>query len=147
VAESKPQARDLRRIGVSQSELNSYFAYLIDLQSDQPLKVFFLKLYDKNRVEGKIHIDLQGQNLPKILRPEMNFFFEGDIEIKDNKIRIKLKKLYLEQQPIKPMVLDLVIMIAAKVSGSDSGSINDWYPLPYGIDDIRIQMGRAVFLY
>lgn len=136
-----------REIEVTESELNSYIAYLIDVDREDVMKELRLKIFADNKIEGKIFIDLRGQKLPEILRPEMNFYFGAKLDIKENKIRVNIDKLFLEDQEINKMILDMVIYVASKIDDTESGSISDWYVLPFGIKDIRTKTGKAVFFY
>jgi len=136
-----------RKVEVSESELNAYIAYRIEAEKEEVMKELRLRLFDDNRIEGKLFFDLRGQKLPKLLRPEMTFYFSGLMETLDGAVRLKLEELFLEGQKIQPMVLDLVFFIAARINKVESSSINDWYLLPYGIADIKVLAGRALFYY
>ena len=136
-----------KNVSVTESELNSYIAYRIDVEHSDIMKELRLKLFDKNRVEGKIFIDLRGQDLPKVLRPEMNLYFDGTLEIEERKVRLVLKALFLEGQRIQPSVLDLIIYIGSKIEGEEPFSIGDWWELPYGIKDVKTENGKAIFYY
>jgi len=136
-----------REIEVTEIELNSYIAYLIDVDREEVMKELRLKIFEDNKIEGKIFIDMQGQKLPEILRPQMNFYFGAKLDIKEKKVRINIDKLFLEDQEINKVILDMVIFVASKINGTESGSISDWYVLPFGIKDIRTKRGKAVFFY
>jgi len=138
---------ELRKIVVTESELNSYIAHRIEIEKEEVMKELRLKLFDGNKIEGKILIDLRGQKLPKLLRPQMNLYFGAKVEVKDVYVRIAIKELFLEDQAIQPMILDLIIFISAKLDGVKSSSINDWYELPYGIKNIETHRGKATFYY
>jgi hypothetical protein len=138
---------DIRAVEVTESEFNAYVAYRIDVENEEVLKELRFKIFDKNRIEVMARIDLEGQKLPKYLKPEMVFYFGGDLEIRDGGVRLKLKDLFLGDQRIQPMVLDLVIFIASKIQNTEPSGIEDWYELPYGIKDIKTREGRATFYY
>jgi hypothetical protein len=137
----------LKNVVVTESELNSYIAYRIEVEQSKIMRELRLKLFSKNKVEGKIFIDLRGQDLPKILRPEMNIYFDGNLEIDDGKVRLSLKHLFLEEQRIQPSVLDMIIYIGSKIQGEEPFSISDWWELPFGTEDLKTEKGRAVFYY
>ena len=138
---------NLKKVNVTESELNSYIAYRIDVEQSDIMKELRLKLFDKNRVEGKIFIDLSGQDLPGFLRPEMNVYFDGISEIEKGKVRLALKELFLEDQPIQPSVLDMIIYIGSKIQGEEPFSMSDWWELPYGIKDVKTEKEKAIFYY
>ena len=143
----KPNVRKLRKIVVTESELNSYIAFRIETEKEEVMKELHLKLFKYNSIEGKIFVDLRGQKLTKFLRPEMNLYFRGRIEVKDSRVRLAIKDLFLEDQPVQPMVLDLIILIASRIDKTEASSINDWYDLPYGIKDVKTDRGEAAFYY
>jgi hypothetical protein len=146
-ATEQPWSGPLREIVISESELNSYIAYRIETEKEEIMKELRLKLFDNNRIEGKIHIDLRGQKKPQFIRPEMDFYFAADLLTDNGKVRLDLKELFLEDQPIHPWIIDLIIAISARISSTEASSISDWYELPYGIKDIKTQQGMATFYY
>jgi len=141
------EAEGVREVVVTEGELNSYIAYRIEAEGSEVLKELRLKIYEKNRLEGKIYIDLRGQDLPKILRPEMNFYLDGTIEVKDRMARLKLKSIYLESKKISPEMLNMVIYLGSKSQGTESFRLDDWFELPYGIKNIESENGSATFSY
>lgn len=143
----KKPAQEIRRVEVTESEFNSYIAYRLDVDNEEIMNELRFKFLADNRVEGKVFIDLKGQKLPAFLRPEMNLYFGGRVEVKDRMVRIIIKKMFLEDQPIQPMLLDLIIVLASKIQNTEATSINDWYELPFGIKDIKTKPGIAVFYY
>ena len=143
----EPHQGKLREVAVTENELNSYIAYRIEVEKSDIMKELRLKLFEKNKIEGKIYIDLRGQELSGLLRPEMNLYFGGTLETKDGMVRLDLKSLYLEDQPIQPKILDAVIYFGSKIQGMEPFSMNDWFELPYGMKDVKTEQGRAVFYY
>lgn len=147
VEKDSGNSEKMRSVTVTESELNSYIAYRIDTEKEDVMKQLHLKIFKRDRIEGKILLDLRGQNLPDFLRPEMNLYFAGKVEVKDQKVRLLIKKLYIEDQPIRPEILDVVIFIASKIQSTEPTSIYDWYDLPFGIKDIKSQDKKAIFYY
>jgi hypothetical protein len=136
-----------RQVLVTESELNSYIAFRIDTEKEEIMRELRLKIFDKNKIEGKIHIDLRGQKIPSFIRPEMNLYFAAEVLVSDRGVKIDIEKLFLENEPIQLVVLDLIIAISARLNGQPATSINDWYELPFGIKDIKTQKGKAFFYY
>jgi DNA-binding ferritin-like protein (Dps family) len=136
-----------REILITESELNSYIAYRIETEKEEIMKELKLKLFEMNRIEGKIHFDLRGQDIPQFIRQEMDIYFAADLEVANGKAKLNLKEIFLNEQPIQPLVLDLIIAISARINKLEASSINDWYELPYGIKDIKTQKGTATFYY
>lgn len=137
----------LRKVAVTESELNSYIAFRIETEKEEIMKQLNLHILVNNRIEGNILIDLRGQNLPGFLRPQMNIYFGGRVEVKEKKVRINIKKLFIEDVPIQPEILDVIIQIASKIENSEPTSLYDWYDLPFGLKDIKTQNGKAIFYY
>ncbi len=144
---SNPNRTSFEKVEITESELNSYIAYRIEKEGSPILKELRLKLIKGNRIEGKIVVDLEGQKIPKYLRPKMTLFFGGKIEAAGGRVRFDIKDLFLEGQRIQPVVLDFILLIQAKIENREPTSIDDWYELPYGIKDVEIHRGKAFFTY
>lgn len=145
--QGETNSSDLRFVELTESEFNSYVAYRIENEKEEVMKELEFKFLNDNRLEGKVYFDLRGQDLPKLIRPDMAFYFGGNLETENGAVRLDLDELFLEGQKIQPMILDLVLLIAAKVNKTQASSIDDWYVIPYGITDIKIQKGRVEFYY
>ena len=139
--------RKLRNIVVTESELNSYIAHRIKVEQEEILRELRLKLFENNRVEWKIVLDLKDANLPKILKPRMTFYMGGKLEVEEGNVRLNLEDLFLENQRIQVSIFELVIFIGSRLMGSEPFSMSDWWELPYGIKDIQTQQGKATFFY
>jgi hypothetical protein len=137
----------LGTVTVTESELNSYIAYRIESEKEVVMKELSLKLLDKNRIEGKIGLDLRGQRLAFFLRPELNFYFEATIISREGKARLEIKQLFLEEQQVQSALLDLAISIAARLSHSKASSLDDWYELPYGLKSLETRRGQLIVTY
>ena len=137
----------LKEIVITESELNSYIAYRIETEKEEIMKELRLKLFKRNKIEGKILIDLKGQKIPKFLRPKMTFYFGGKLEVENGRARLDIKDLFLEDQRVEPAIIDFIIRIAAKIENKETSSINDWHELPYLIKDIKTHRHRAIFYY
>lgn len=146
-AQMETQRAGLSHVEVTESEFNSYIAYRIDTEGEEIMKGLQFKFFDKNKVEGRIYIDLRGQNLPSILKPEMNIFFTAEIKTAHGAVRMDLKDLFIESRRVMPAVLDLIISIGSKIQGEEVTSIHDWYVLPFGIKEIVVYPGKAIFYY
>jgi len=140
-------ASDIRTVIVGESEFNSYIAYRIETENEELMKELHLKFLPDDRLEGKIYVDLRGQDIPKFLRPEMNLYLGGKLEVEAKRVRVVLKELFLEGHPVQPKLLDLIIYVTSKIQNTEPSSIYDWYELPFGIKNIRIEKGRAIFFY
>lgn len=144
---SKPNRTSLEKIEVTESEFNSYIAYRIEKEKAPVLKELRLKFLKGNRIEGKIVVDLEGQKIPKYLKPKMTLFFGGKLEAAGGRVRIDIKDLFLEGQRIQPAVIDFILLIQARIDNTEPTSIDDWYELPYGIKSAEIRQGKGIFTY
>ncbi len=144
---SNPNRTSLEKVEITESEFNSYIAYLIEKGKSPILKELQLKFFKGNRVEGKLIVDLEGQKIPRYIKPKMTLFFGGKIEAGSGRVRFDIKDLFLEGQRIQPVVLDFILLVQAKIENREPTSINDWYELPYGIKDVEIRRGKAFFTY
>ncbi|MFW6140799.1 MAG: hypothetical protein ACOC5S_05545, partial [Acidobacteriota bacterium] len=126
----------LRQVMLSESELNSYLAFRIEHEEDV-MKELKLKLFDENRMEGKVVLRFKGQNLPALLNPYMAFYFNGVLKVKQGTARLVIRELFLNKEPVEPLLLDTVIYLSSKFLGTENSSLSDWYELPYGIKDVR----------
>jgi hypothetical protein len=143
----QPWSGPLRSVTVSESEFNSYIACRIETEKEEIMKELRLKFLDNNKIEGKIHIDLRGQDIPRFIKPEMDVYFAADLLAQNGQAKVDMKEIFLGDEPIKPMILDLVIAISARLNNQKATSINDWYELPYGIKEIKTEKGEATFFY
>jgi len=137
----------LRKIVITESEFNSYIAYRIETEKEEIMKEFRLKLFKENEIEGKVLIDLRGQKIPKFLQPQMTIYFGGKLEVENGMVRFDIKDLFLENQRVNLAIINFIIRIIAKIENTEAWSINDWYKLPYGIKDIRINRREVIFYY
>jgi len=137
----------LKKIVITESEFNSYIAYRIETEKEEVVKELRLKLFKGDKIEGKVLMDLRRQKIPKILRPQMTLYFEAKLEIKDGRVRFDFKDLFLEDQRIQPMTVDLIIYIGSKITNTEPWSINDWFELPYGIKDVETLRRKVAFYY
>ena len=136
-----------RKESVSETELNAYIAYRIASENEEIMKELRLKLLPRNRVEGKIFIDLSGRRVPGFLKPQMNIYFAGTLETEGSKIRIRFESLFLEEQRIQTAFLDLIIYAVSQFEKTEPVSIEDWYDLPFGILKMETRAGELIVSY
>lgn len=132
---------------LTERELNAYIAQRIIIDKEEMLKALQLKLFEDNRIEGRIFIELKGYNFPSFLRPEMNLYFGGRLEINEGLVRLNMTDLFLEGQRIQLQLLDAVIALGARIQNLEVTSIDDWYSLPYGIRNLKTEPGRVTFYF
>lgn len=145
--QSREDKDSLKKIVITEKELNSYIAYRIETEKEEIMKELRLKLFKKNKIEGKVLIDLRGQKIPGFIRPQMTLFFGGKIEVKKGRARLNIKDLFLEDQRVKPAILDVILNITSKINKTEASSMSDWHELPYGIKDIKTKRRKATFYY
>ena len=145
--QSREEKESLREIVITEKELNSYIAYRIETEKEEIMKELKLKLFKKNKIEGKVFIDLEGQELPDFIRPQMTLFFGGELAVKEGKARLNVKDLFIEDQRVNPSILDIILKIASQTNQLEISSMKDWNELPYGIKDIKTKRKKATFYY
>ncbi len=145
--QSRGDKDSLKKIVITEKELNSYIAYRIETEKEEIMKELRLKLFKRNKIEGKVLIDLRGQKIPKFIRPQMIFYFGGKIEVKKGRARLDIKDLFLEDQRVKPTILDVILNITSKINKTEASSMDYWHELPYGIKDIKTKRRKATFYY
>ena len=136
-----------RKEVVSETELNAYMAYRIASEKEEIMKELRLKLLPRNRIEGKIFIDLSGRSVLGFLKPQMNVYFAGMLETEGPKVRVRFESLFLEKQRIQTALLDLIISAVSRLEKTEAVSIEDWYDLPYGIRKMETRAGELVVSY
>lgn len=142
-----PPAGGLRRISVSERELNAYIVFRIESEKEEMMKELSLKLLDGQKLEGKFVLDLSGAKISSLLPDRATFYFAARLEAADGKARIRLDKLFLEQQPIQPVVIDIILLFASRKDNSVPSSLNEWIDLSIGIRELRVDKERLTALY
>jgi hypothetical protein len=145
--QTRPKARAGRTFEVSEADLNLFIAYRIFSQGEKYVKSCEIKLLAANRVEGRLVIDLSGTNFAFLLPSKANLLFSAGFETRDGKIRIAMDKLFLETQPLSPALIDTVIGVVSRMEGVPPTTLQDWYPLPYGIKRMDAKPGRVLLGY
>jgi len=145
--QSRGDKDSLKKIVITEKELNSYIAYRIETEKEEIMKELRLKLFKRNKIEGRVLIDLRGQKIPEFIRPQMTLYFGGKLKVKKGRARLDIKDLFLEDQRVKPTILDVILNIASKINKTEASSMNDWHELPYGIKDIKTNRHKATFYY
>jgi hypothetical protein len=132
---------------VSESDLNAWIAYRVATEMGTFVRSIELRLLDGNRAEGKIAIDLSGSPASLLLPARAEFFFSARGETKEGKIRLTMDRLYLGTQRLSPAFIDTVIAVVAGLEGQPATSLQDWYLLPYGIQQLESRAGQLVCHY
>jgi len=132
---------------VSEADLNAWIAWRVAAEMGKFVKSIELRLLDDNRMEGKIALDLADSPVSMLLPAGADFYFAGAGESREGKIRLTMNSLYLGSQRLAPAFIDTVISVVAGLQGQKATSLNDWYPLPYGIKRLESRRGRLICHY
>ena len=132
---------------VTEKELNAYIAHRLAQEKRPLFNSLKIDLLEDNHIRGRLTFDAEGLNLGVLLGENLDFDFKGMLTTRDGAARLNLISLHLFGQPVKPQVLDFVLITAAMVYGTESGSIDDWYELPKGIKRIVVTKAKAVAYY
>jgi len=129
-----------------EQEVSAFFTYLFSEQVST-FRAIELKFFPGNKVEGRVLLDLSAQALPAYFKPELNLYFAARIEISGRKVRLNYSSLYLETQRIQPEIIDSLISLVAKSQGLESRSLESWYELPEGVENLETGQGRLIVHY
>lgn len=132
---------------VSESELNSYVAYRIELEQEKTLRKLQFKLFDHDRIEGKMVLDIRNLEISDLLKPQIKLYFRAKLLVEEGRGKLKIEKLFLHQKPIQPALLDMIVSSISQNEGTEYKSLRDWYELPQGIESINTQKGRLIVYY
>lgn len=137
----------LRSATISQRELDAYIAWRLAQEPDSGIHSLRIELLNNNHVAGTIRFDAPRLNLDKLLGETLDFDFKGIVYTRDRMARLDLISLALAGYPVKPQVLDYVLEFAARCQGSESEGLDGGYPLPKGVDGLRITEDTLVLFY
>jgi len=137
----------VRSVAVTEAELNAYIARRIETEEEDIMRALQLKLFPRNRIEGRILLDFEGRDLPDSVKQRMNIYFAGVLETGERRGRIRFESLDLEEQRIQVGLLDMIGSLVARWNGTEPVRIEDWVELPFGIRNLETQSGRLVAFY
>ena len=131
---------------VTEIELNDYIGYRLAQEKRPAITHLKVHLLNSNHVRGKIIFDAQRLNLGLIFGEALDFDFMGRLNTRRGAARLDLDTLQLHGEPVSPQTLNMVLGAVALCNGTQPSRVDDWYPLPRGIERIIVQKGKA-FLY
>jgi hypothetical protein len=132
---------------VTEKELNDFIGYRLAQEKGPIINDLKVNLLDDNHVQGKIILDARRLNLGLLFGEGLDFDFKGRLQTQKGTARLNLSRLLLGGQPVQPQMLDMVLGAIALTNGTEPSRIDDWYPLPKGIDRIAIKKGMATVHY
>lgn len=147
IQEGPPVAGPLRRIDLTESEINAYIAWRIGSGRDDVLRDLRVRLFPDNRLEGWMELDFSRHRIPSWMKKKMNLYFRGALAVADRRVRLTFEKLFLEKEPLPVFALDAIVFVASELGKTDAKSVNDWHPLPRGIKDARLGRGLLSLFY
>ena len=136
-----------RTEAVSEDDLNAYIACRLCDDREPVMKELRLKLLEGNRFEGMTVLDLEGADLPAPLRGRLDVYFAGRLETEAGAVRLDIGTFFINGQKVRPEILDVVISVGSRLSGTEPFSLRDWYILPYGLRDLAVDRGRLLASY
>ncbi len=135
-----------RPLEFSEADLNAFVAYDLLATNEEYVKEVALKLFDKNRVEGKIVVAIAQAQARGGLPSRLELFFAAGFETEAGRIRINMDSLYLGKEKLPVAFIDTVIAVVSRLQGYEPTSLSDWYELPFGIQRLETRPGK-VFVY
>ena len=142
-----PAGGALRRITVGERELNAYIDFRRRDERWEMMKDLRLKLLEGQKLEGMFVLDLSGTKFASWLPETATFFFAARLEAAVGKARLRLEKLFVGQQPIQPVVIDLILLFASRKNDQVASSLDQWVDLPIGIRELRTGKESLTALY
>lgn len=136
-----------RTEAVAEDDLNAYIACRLFDDQEPVMKELRLKLLSGNRFEGMTVLDFTGVDLPGLLRGRLDVYFAGRLETQGGAVRLDIGTFFINGQKVRPEILDAVISIGSRLSGTEAFSLRDWYILPYGLRDMAVEEGRLLAFY
>jgi len=136
-----------RKEAVTEDELNAYIACRLFDDREPIMKELRLKLLSRNRVEGLTVLEFEGAKVPGLLRGRLDVYFAGRLETEAGAVRLNIGGFFINGQRVRPEVLDAIISIGSRLSGTEPFGLRDWYVLPYGLKDMAVEEGRLVAFY
>jgi len=148
IAAPRPRSLFLKKAVFSESELNSYLNLIYTRKYAPEVTVIELRLKDKNRVDGRLKIQLAGEKyaaVPQFLR-DSEVRFRGTFECSNYHMRFVFSELVINGSRFSPDVLDEAYG-AAQFNASVKRSIFDWFTLLPGLKNIESSERTIVFFY
>jgi len=142
-----PPGGVLRRVSIAERELNAYLDFRRRAEHWEMVTDVRLKLKDDQKVEGMFLLDLSGTKFASWLPRTATFYFGARLETAQGKARLRLDKLFLDQQAIQPAVVDLILMFASRRNSDVPSSLGEWVELPLGIRELRTSKETLTALY
>lgn len=132
---------------VTERELNDYIGYRLAQEKRREITYLKVHLMDDNQVQGKIVLDARLLNLDLFFGEKLDIDFKGLLHSQRGSARLELSAVRLHGKPVSPRTLDTVFGAIALCYGTEPSRVDDWYPLPKGIDRVFVRKGKADLLY
>jgi len=136
-----------RTEAVAEDDLNAYIACRLFDDREPVMKQLRLKLLRGNRFEGMTVLDFGEVKLLGPLRGRLDVYFAGRLETQGGAVRLDIGDIFINGQQVRPDILDAVISVGSRLTGTEAFSLRDWYLLPYGIKDLAVDEGRLLAFY
>lgn len=148
VAKYKKPRVFLKKLTISQSELNSYLNLIYRKKYTPEVKYIKLKLEKENHVNGTMKIKLEGKkykDVPAFLK-DIEVEVSGKVQCQNYRMRFNFEKLRVNGTSFSPEVLDEAFG-AAQVNFKVKKSMYDWFDLMPGIKNIVVDEKKITLFY
>jgi hypothetical protein len=142
----QPDGRE-RISEVRQQDLNAYIADQLRREERPAVDSLSVDLLDNGRVKSVMRIDPRQLQLDAILGDALWFEVAGIMVSRGGTARLSLITLKLNDQPVKPQVLDFVIGTVAHYNGWEWNGIEGWYALPAGVERMMVRKGKLILVH
>ncbi len=140
-------AGTVRPLEFSEEDLNAFVAYDLIASGEDYVKEVALKLFDKNRIEGKIVVAFPEGRADGVFPRRLELFFSAGFETRAGRIRIDMDNLYAGKERLSVAFIDTVIAVVSRLQGYEPTRLSDWYELPFGIQRLETRRGRVLVHY
>jgi hypothetical protein len=148
LAKEKRHKVFLKKVTLSQEDLNSYLNVVYIKRYTPEVKYIKLKLQKDNYVSGTLHIKLKGKNYEKI--PEFLKDIEvetaGRVECENYRMRFSFETLSVNGTNFSPEVLDEAFG-SAQSDYRIKKSMYDWFDLMPGIKKVVVDEKKVTLFY
>lgn len=150
VLKKKSEGKPVPKVVVfTEKELNSYLYYKAGTQLPPNLKNIDLKLMPGS-VVAQADLDLSqaktqsSSQIPDMLKRPLPLYLSGELTTHKGWGYFQAASVRVGLIPLPIGVLDSIVRYVTEHQTGKAHSINDWFALPYGIKEVRLQKEKII---
>ncbi|MEW6367391.1 MAG: hypothetical protein AB1714_22405 [Acidobacteriota bacterium] len=151
VLKRRQQGKELPKTVVfTERELNSYLYYKAGSQLPPNLKNIDIGLQE-NSVVAQADVDLsdvksQNSEIPDFLKRPIPIYLTGRLTTQKGWGYFQPESIRVGFLPIPVSALDAIVQYLTERQSGKAHSLKDWFALPYGIKEVRINKERLILV-